>query len=206
MGVLHQQGADEMGAVKAALPRAVLRRSGAVAGAVLHAEQGMGDIGGLAGLVHKAHGHLSGSGAHGQTVTLHTLRVGHGGAEGEQAQSGVLRAIGAGDAAAEQLHGVAGGQHHGAPLQRRADGAFIAAQILQRRKLSAFGAGAHVEEVRAGEVDVLVQRAGADDDLRPLPLQTAPQRRHVGVLAVQIHQIRIEMQKLDAHVQTLLKA
>ena len=51
-----------------------------------------------------------------------------------------------------------------------------------------------------------MQRAGADDDLRPLPLQTAPQRRHVGVLAVQIHQIGIEMQKLDAHMQTLLKA
>ena len=26
VGILHQQGADEMGAVKAALPRAVLRR------------------------------------------------------------------------------------------------------------------------------------------------------------------------------------
>ena len=195
-----------MGTVEAALPRAVLRRIGGVAGAVLHAEQRMGDPGGLAGLVHKAHRRLSGGSAHRQTVALYALGVGHGGAEGEQPQSGVGRAVGRGDAAAEQLHGVAGGQHHGAARQRRAYGVSITAQILQRHKLGAFRAGAHVDEVRGGEVDILIQRAGADDDLRPLPLQTAAQRRYVGVLAVQIHQIRIEMQKLDAHMQTLLKA
>ena len=195
-----------MGAVKAALPRAVLRRICGVAGAVFHAEQRMGDLRGLAGLVHKAHRRLPGGNAHRQTVALYALRAGHGGAEGEQSQSGVRRAVGRGDAAAEQLHGVAGGQHHNAVRQRRAYGVCIAAQVLQRHKLGAFGAGAHVEEVRAGEVDVLIQRAGADDHLRALPLQTAPQRGHVGVFAVQVHQIRIEMQKLDAHVQTLLKA
>ena len=195
-----------MGAVKTALPRAVLRRISGVAGAVLHVEQRMGDLRGLAGLVHKAHRRLPGGSAHRQTVALYARRVGHGGAEGEQSQSGVRRAVGQGDAAAEQLHGVAGGQHHNAARQRRAYGVCIAAQILQRHKLGAFGAGAHVDKVRVGEVDILIQRAGADDDLRPLPLQTAPQCRHVGVLAVQIHQIGIEMQKLDAHMQTLLKA
>ena len=103
---------------------------------------------------------------------------------------------------AESFHGISGEEDHRAPLLGGTEGICMGTEQTQHILLAALGSGAHVDHVGIREVGGILAGDGNNGDSYAHLLQMAAQYGEIGPLAVEAHDLGIEMKDLQFHLLT----
>ena len=164
-------------------------------------EERRGDAPCGAALVHEPHRRGVPEHRHGHHVAGTAFVRLHGG-EIRQAQPLPDLAGGVGNGGPQGLHGVPGEEDRRAPLHSGLEGVRVGEQGGEGVLLPPLGARAHIDEVRGGEVRRVLRRTARYGHGHPQALQAAAQDGEVGVLTVEVHQVRVQMQDGQFHVSS----